>query len=662
MLSTQFFSSFYLPVWCLYSLSDDGVIVIYFLLNNSHMTMPHTAENNNASFKSKGSIRKRRNMSVKMSWKSNELIELKEKLRNPAQNYTDEISGIVECLKKVLFLTITGTDTSELFSEVLLTGATSSIIVKKIVHQYLFFYASRNADLAILTVNNFQKDCTDENPMVRGVSLRSFSSLRLSYITEYIPPILRGALLDKSPYVKCIAIYCFLELTSSNLISTEIDPVVLEKLTHDCDRDVSNHAFLVLHKLRTSARPHERGQGFKNDICSWKNLVYFQLSRLKEMSDWQKMALLSVLSHYEVEDDDQMYMFMNLLEEHIRSTSAALLTSISHFFFRISQANNTLLAQVCHRLKTPLLLAVAYSSHEIRYSILFCLETIAKVVPQSLHEEYTSFYCKQGDPSYVKMIKLRILSRIISTENLGEITYELVHCINETRNQQSVWKSCFELFSSICRTLKEEKWNTTLSWKQSHELVTQSIRILTKRCGDFYLQSLMVHFLVHAIPILQESDRHDIITFLVNLKSAKACFIYPEFVHGVTSIIREYPNCVPNAPYILLAFARNMRVLDDISRTKLLKATMAQLQEKPAEATQVLKTFLQTEISTVQNANVYDLALLCYRSLRKSNLSASIGKGPLSRIQKTEDGEAQEFFSNLIGETDCTGYFSKQIE
>jgi hypothetical protein len=67
---------------------------------------------------------------------------------------------------------------------------TRDLIQKKLVYLYLCNYAESNADLALLTINTLQKDCRDDNPMVRGLALRSCSSLRcaLSLLPPSPPP------------------------------------------------------------------------------------------------------------------------------------------------------------------------------------------------------------------------------------------------------------------------------------------------------------------------------------------------------------------------------------------------------------------------------------------------------------------------------------------
>jgi len=59
--------------------------------------------------------------------------------------------------------------------------STRNLVQKKLVYLYLCSNCESKPDLAVLTINTLQKDCRDENPMVRGLALRYLTSLRLDF-------------------------------------------------------------------------------------------------------------------------------------------------------------------------------------------------------------------------------------------------------------------------------------------------------------------------------------------------------------------------------------------------------------------------------------------------------------------------------------------------
>lgn len=80
------------------------------------------------------------------------------------------------------------------------------------VYLYICNYAPTNPELSLLAINTLQKDCRDEDPMTRGLALRSFTSLRLEGVVEYIPKVISDGLRDQSPYVRKTAVMACVKL------------------------------------------------------------------------------------------------------------------------------------------------------------------------------------------------------------------------------------------------------------------------------------------------------------------------------------------------------------------------------------------------------------------------------------------------------------------
>lgn len=105
-----------------------------------------------------------------------------------------------------------GIDVSSAFSEMVMCSATSDIVLKKMCYLYVGNYARSNPDLALLTINFLQKDCRDEDPMIRGLALRSLCSLRVANLVEYLVGPLGSGLKDGSAYVRMVSAVGVLKL------------------------------------------------------------------------------------------------------------------------------------------------------------------------------------------------------------------------------------------------------------------------------------------------------------------------------------------------------------------------------------------------------------------------------------------------------------------
>ncbi|KAJ0538455.1 putative clathrin/coatomer adaptor, adaptin-like, armadillo-like helical, AP complex subunit beta [Helianthus annuus] len=130
-----------------------------------------------------------------------------------------------EALKRLLALIAQGLDVSNYFPQVVKNVASQSLEVKKLVYLYLLHYAERQAycyahliiyiyifstirrpNEALLSINIFQRDLGDQNPLVRAWALRTMAGIRLHVISPLVLVAVRKCARDPSVYVrKCAA-------------------------------------------------------------------------------------------------------------------------------------------------------------------------------------------------------------------------------------------------------------------------------------------------------------------------------------------------------------------------------------------------------------------------------------------------------------------------
>merc|ERR1719163_1255355 len=136
--------------------------------------------------------------------KKGEVNELRTLLRAAAVDKDPQKKR--DAIKKVIAYMTLGIDVSPLFSEMVMASATNDLVQKKMVYLYLVNYAESNSELAILAVNTLLKDCRDDDPMIRGLALRSLCSLNIYNLMEYLEPAVQRALTDASGYVRKTAV------------------------------------------------------------------------------------------------------------------------------------------------------------------------------------------------------------------------------------------------------------------------------------------------------------------------------------------------------------------------------------------------------------------------------------------------------------------------
>ncbi|VFQ80381.1 unnamed protein product [Cuscuta campestris] len=111
-----------------------------------------------------------------------------------------------EALKRLLALIAQGFEVSNFFPQVVKNVASKSLEVKKLAYLYLLHYAEKRPNEALLSINCFQKDLGDPNPLVRAWALRTMAGIRLHVIAAIVLVAIRKCARDPSVYVrKCAA-------------------------------------------------------------------------------------------------------------------------------------------------------------------------------------------------------------------------------------------------------------------------------------------------------------------------------------------------------------------------------------------------------------------------------------------------------------------------
>jgi AP-3 complex subunit beta len=95
-----------------------------------------------------------------------------------------------------------GRNVSEFFAQVVKNVASNNLEIRKLVYIYLLRYAEQEPDLALLSINTFQKDLTDPNPLIRAMALRVLSGVKVPMIGSIVVLAIKKCSADPSPYVR----------------------------------------------------------------------------------------------------------------------------------------------------------------------------------------------------------------------------------------------------------------------------------------------------------------------------------------------------------------------------------------------------------------------------------------------------------------------------
>lgn len=67
---------------------------------------------------------------------------------------------------------------------------------------FLLRYAETEPDLALLSINTFQRDLADPNPLIRAMALRVLSGINVPMVANIVILAVKKSSTDPSPYVR----------------------------------------------------------------------------------------------------------------------------------------------------------------------------------------------------------------------------------------------------------------------------------------------------------------------------------------------------------------------------------------------------------------------------------------------------------------------------
>ncbi|CAJ1418435.1 unnamed protein product [Effrenium voratum] len=306
--------------------------------------------------------------------KKGEVHELRQLLRGASADRDQQKKR--DAIKKVIAYMTLGIDVSPLFSEMVMASATTDLVQKKMVYLYLVNYAESNSDLAILAINTLQKDCRDDDPMIRGLALRSLCSLSLANMVEYLQPAVQRALEDVNGYVRKTAVIGVVKLfyiSPSVVNETELLPS-LKRLVGDSDAHVVSNTISALEEVLAA----------EGGYMPTEEVITSLLNRIMHFSEWGQCAILRLLIKYSVANESEMFDIMNILDGLLKQSSCAVFLSVTKIFMDLTSTRPELQQDVLQRLKGPLLTMMSSSSTELAYTVLVHIHALVSRGPRQV--------------------------------------------------------------------------------------------------------------------------------------------------------------------------------------------------------------------------------------------------------------------------------------
>ena len=386
-------------------------------------------------------------------------------------------------------------DLSSLFADVLMNAATSDVATKKMLYHYIGVYSDKgkeSEELTMMTINTLQKDTKHEDPTIRGLAIRSMTSLRSKRLIEYLIECVKEGLRDEHPYARkaaclgCLKVYrlCCSSSSSSSSeddVNTFNDSGILETveklLLEDRDANVVANALVTIVEI------------FGESDARLQNaaLLTALTNKIRDFGELSQHLVLKLTYNYAVLandannskripslPDDVKYQWMNSLESRISSPNTSIALATSRIFLELTKNDPLTHQRVYERIKPSLLtLATAQTSGIETSAVVWAhLKLLAYRAPIAFVTDYKSFYVRVNADSFeIKRCKLRTLSLITDAQNCANIVEELFEYVNDVQDEQFARLA----MKAIGRVARKKKESFAMMNAEKRLMVTKKI-------------------------------------------------------------------------------------------------------------------------------------------------------------------------------------------
>lgn len=218
------------------------------------------------------------------------------------------VQEVILNLRMVSQMISKGRDVSEFFPDVVKNVVSQNIEIRKLVYIYLLRYAEQEPDLALLSINTFQKDLGDKNQIIRAMALRVMSGIRVPVISPIVLLGIKKCVADMSPYVRKTAAHAIPKCYRYDIVEEVLVTCCTFSLTNYVNSlDPSQEDSLIevvsgLLKDRSAITIGSTIMAF-NEVCPNRfDLIhpYYRklCNMLTDLDEWGQIAVLDLLLRY----------------------------------------------------------------------------------------------------------------------------------------------------------------------------------------------------------------------------------------------------------------------------------------------------------------------------------------------------------------------------
>ncbi|CAM8913307.1 unnamed protein product [Rhodiola kirilowii] len=566
-----------------------------------------------------------------------EVSDLKAQLRQLAGSRapgTDDSKR--DLFKKVISYMTIGIDVSSVFGEMVMCSITPDIVLKKMCYLYVGNYAKVNPDLALLTINFLQKDCKDEDPMIRGLALRSLCTLRVQNLVEYLVGPLGLGLKDSNSYVRMVAAIGVLKLyhiSAVTCIDADFPAVLKHLMLNDTDSQVVANCLAALQEIWSSEASTSEEASREREALLSKPVIYYFLNRIKDFNEWAQCLVLELVAKYVPSDNKEIFDIMNLLEDRLQHANGAVVLATIKLFMQLTLSMTEIHQQVYERIKAPLLTLVSSGGPEQSYAVLSHLHLLVMRAPYIFASEYKHFYCQYNEPFYVKKLKLEMLTAVANESNTYEIVTEL--CEYAANVDEAMARESIRAVGKIA-----------LQQYDVNAIVDRLLQFLEMEKDYVTAETLvLVKDLLRKYPQWSQ----DCIAVVGNISTQNVQ--EPRAKSALIWMLGEYSDEMSDAPYVLESLVENWEEEHSAEvRLHLLTATLKCFMKRAPETQKALGAALAAGLADFHQ-DVHDRALFYYRLLQYDvSMAGKVVNPPKQAVSVFADTQSSEVKDRIFDE------------
>ena len=384
-------------------------------------------------------------------------------------------------MKRVIQYMSSGAEVAYLFPNVVRNVATKNMELKKLVYHFLVHYAELEPEASLLSINSFQKDLSDSNPVIRALALRVLSSIRLPVIVQIVVLSIQKCLQDSSPYVRKAAAHAVMKVYSMDqeqkdtlreFIATllnersvaslgsavaawnEVCPDEFDMLHQHyrkiCIMVVDSDEWSQVHMINALtryARAHFRNPNSPKDDD--------ERLRKQRRQGWESGDEGDGLDAEEEPEEEETLDSMPDMDADHRLLLSALSPLLN------SRNDQVVLAVVsAHFYCAPAaeaqrsgraLVRILRSAPEVQFVVLTAIVTMAAKRPSMFSQHVSEFFVRGSDPTYVAKLKLEVLTHIADSINIHTILEEFNY--NTTRDDKLLVAASVQAIGRVAANL-----------------------------------------------------------------------------------------------------------------------------------------------------------------------------------------------------------------